>query len=124
MEHQNWNTVVINGKQSAVPSTRQVSSGTTIKKQQGGKNSNKGQELTGLKRKLDGDEIEPLPTVSRSLSQQIVAARNAAGLTQKDLAQKINEKVDVIKSYEAGTALPNPGVLSKLQRALNTTLTK
>jgi putative transcription factor len=50
-------------------------------------------------------------------------ARQAQGLSQKDLAQKINEKPNIINDYEASRGVPNQQVLSKLQRILNVKLT-
>jgi len=121
MNHQNWDTVIINGKQAKPKRDVHL---VSEKKISGGKNSNYGNGLPSLTKKLDGDEITPLPTVSKTLSQQIITARNQAGLTQKDLAQKINEKIDIVKGYESGEIIPNPNVTNKLQRALNTTFTK
>ena len=43
-------------------------------------------------------------------------------LTQKDLAQKVNEKPSVLQDYEAGKAVPNQVVLAKLERALGVKL--
>lgn len=43
-------------------------------------------------------------------------------LAQKDLAQKVNEKPSVIADYEAGRAIPNPQILSKLERVLGVKL--
>jgi putative transcription factor len=37
---------------------------------------------------------------------------------QKELALAINEKPTVIGEYESGRAIPNPSILSKLDRAL------
>lgn len=49
-------------------------------------------------------------------------ARNAKGITQKDLAQMINEKSGVINEYENGRAVPNPNIINKLEKALGTKL--
>lgn len=43
-------------------------------------------------------------------------------LSQKDVAQKINEKPSVLQDYEAGRAIPNPQILSKLERVLGVKL--
>ena len=43
-------------------------------------------------------------------------------LTQKDVAQKINEKPSVLQDYEAGKAIPNPQILGKLERVLGVKL--
>ena len=39
-------------------------------------------------------------------------------MTQKDLATKINEKIQVVQEFESGKALPNPQVLGKMERVL------
>lgn len=58
-----------------------------------------------------------------SVSKAIQQARQAKGLTQKDLATKINEKPSVVNDYEGGKALnPNQQILMKLERALGVKL--
>jgi putative transcription factor len=49
-------------------------------------------------------------------------ARNNLKLSQKDIAQKVNEKPSVIQDYESGKAIPNPQILGKLERALGVKL--
>jgi putative transcription factor len=44
------------------------------------------------------------------------------GFTQKDLAQKVNEKPSVIQDYESSKAIPNPQILGKLERTLGVKL--
>jgi len=50
------------------------------------------------------------------------SARLELKLTQKDVAQKINEKPSVVQDYESGKAIPNPQILGKLERILGTKL--
>ncbi len=57
-------------------------------------------------------------TVGFALKTAIQSARLAKKMTQKELALAINEKATVIADYEAGRAIPNPSILSKLDRAL------
>lgn len=57
-------------------------------------------------------------TISLDVSKLIQQGRQAKGFTQKDLSTKINEKPQVVNDYEAGRAIPNQVVLSKLERAL------
>jgi putative transcription factor len=54
--------------------------------------------------------------------QAIQTARMEKQLTQKDLAQKTNEKPSVIQDYESGKAVPNPQILSKFERILGVKL--
>lgn len=44
------------------------------------------------------------------------------GLSQKDCAQKVNEKPSVLQDYESGKAIPNTQILAKLERALGVKL--
>ena len=43
-------------------------------------------------------------------------------MSQKDLAQKVNEKPSVIQDYEASRAIPNPQILGKLERIVGVKL--
>mmetsp|Transcript_27999 Transcript_27999/g.82335 ORF Transcript_27999/g.82335 Transcript_27999/m.82335 type:complete len:87 (+) Transcript_27999:559-819(+) len=45
-------------------------------------------------------------------------ARMAKKMTQKELATAINEKPQVIGEYESGKAIPNPQIISKMERKL------
>jgi len=55
-------------------------------------------------------------------TQAIQQARMEKGLSQKDCAQKINEKPSVLQDYESGKAIPNTQILSKLERLLGVKL--
>ena len=54
--------------------------------------------------------------------QAISQARMEKGLSQKDCAQKINEKPSVLQDYESGKAIPNTQILAKLERVLGVKL--
>ena len=80
--------------------------------------SNK-QKVGGDVRRLDAaEEAEKLPTISRDLRIRIQQARAAKGMTQKELATKINLKATIVQSYENGKAVPSNDVLNKMERAL------
>ena len=49
-------------------------------------------------------------------------ARSAKGMTQRQLAQLIREKPSVINDYEAGRALPDNGLLSRIEKVLGSKL--
>ncbi|KAG8217224.1 hypothetical protein J3R82DRAFT_5310 [Butyriboletus roseoflavus] len=73
--------------------------------------------------KLDREnEVAPPPKVNASVGKAIQTARMEKQLTQKDLAQKINEKPSVIQDYESGKAIPSPQILSKMERTLGVKL--
>ncbi|KAI7903217.1 multi protein bridging factor 1-domain-containing protein [Cokeromyces recurvatus] len=69
--------------------------------------------------KLDREnDVPPPPRVDMSVGKAIQKGRQAKGITQKDLAQLINEKPQVVNEYEAGKAIPNQNILGKMERAL------
>lgn len=43
-------------------------------------------------------------------------------LSQKDIAQKINEKPSILQDYESSKAIPNSQILAKLERVLKVKL--
>lgn len=51
-------------------------------------------------------------------------ARTGKKLSQKQLAQLMNEKPSLIADYESGRAIPNGQVISKLNRVLGCKLPK
>ncbi|KAJ8488289.1 hypothetical protein ONZ51_g3641 [Trametes cubensis] len=73
--------------------------------------------------KLDREnEVAPPPKVPPSVGKAIQQARMDKQLSQKDCAQKINEKPSVLQDYESGRAIPNPQILAKLERVLGVKL--
>ncbi|KAF8630366.1 hypothetical protein AX15_002930 [Amanita polypyramis BW_CC] len=73
--------------------------------------------------KLDREnEVAPPPKIAPSVGRAIQAARMELKLSQKDVAQKINEKPSVVQDYEASKAIPNAQVLGKLERVLGVKL--
>ncbi|XP_021564773.1 endothelial differentiation-related factor 1 [Carlito syrichta] len=80
---------------------------------------NKQHSLTKNTAKLDR-ETEELhhDRVPLEVGKAIQQGRQSKGLTQKDLATKINEKPQVIADYESGRAIPNNQVLGKIERAI------
>ena len=54
--------------------------------------------------------------------QAIRDARASAKMSQKDLAQKINEKQSVIQDLESAKAISSPQILSKLEKILHVKL--
>lgn len=74
-------------------------------------------------RKLEeADDVGKIAKVDKSLSKAIMQARTAKKMTQKELATAINEKPQVVSLYESGKAVPNPQIISKLERKLGTKL--
>jgi putative transcription factor len=66
------------------------------------------------------DDIEEL---AQDYDERIRNAREAAGLSQEELAKQLNEKASLIRKLEHGDTLPSDDVQSKLERALDIDLT-
>ena len=127
-DHQDWDTVVVRKKhkkpRSAAAQNEMRRAGAeveSVRKYNAG--TNKHTKTTLNTRKLD-EEMEETKhaTVSLSLSRAIQQGRQAKGMTQKQLAQKINEKATVVAQYEQGKAIPNNAIIRKMERALGTKL--
>jgi len=100
---------------------RQGSDIETSKKWSAGQNK---QHLTTKDTAKLDRETEELhhDTLGLDVGRIIQQVRNEKKMTQKELATKINEKQQVINEYEAGRAIPNQQVLSKLERVLGVRL--
>jgi len=73
--------------------------------------------------KLDREnEVAPPAKIAPTVGRAIQDARMEKKLSQKDVAQKINEKPSVIQDYESSKAIPNPQILGKLERVLGVKL--
>ncbi|XP_053595841.1 endothelial differentiation-related factor 1 homolog isoform X2 [Microplitis mediator] len=88
-----------------------------------GGGSNKQHVNTKNTAKLDR-ETEELKheTVPLDLGKLIQQGRQSKGLSQKDLATKVNEKAQVINDYEAGRGIPNQMVIGKIEKVLGVKL--
>eukprot|EP00941_MAST-03F_sp_MAST-3F-sp1_P002301 g2301.t1 len=56
-------------------------------------------------------------TVGLSMAKKIQQARNQAGLTQKQLAQKLNCKASIIQSYETGKGIPVGRIIQQIEKS-------
>ncbi|KAI0295506.1 multi protein bridging factor 1-domain-containing protein [Russula brevipes] len=113
----------LNGTSDIITARRAGAVVATEKKVVGG--ANKAHQGTDHQRiaKLDRDnEVAPPSKVAPSVGRAMQTARMEKQLSQKDVAQKINEKPSVLQDYESGKAIPNPQILSKLERVLGVKL--
>ena len=101
--------------------TKPTAKKAVVKKPTG--NGGSGVDARAVERRVD-DSDAPLvrKEVNKKVSLEIQRARQAKGWTQKELAQRISEKPQVISDYEAGRAQPSQQVLTKLERALGVKL--
>jgi putative transcription factor len=68
---------------------------------------------------LEGVEKEDLV---EDYAQRIRGAREKAGMSQKDLAMKINERVTILSKIEAAQMRPDEKIIAKLQKELGIVL--
>ncbi|KAL7980828.1 hypothetical protein Chor_001982 [Crotalus horridus] len=128
MAESDWDTVTVlrkkgpsaaqaKSKQAVLTAQRRGEDVETSKKWAAGQN--KQHSITKNTAKLDR-ETEELhhDRVPLEVGKVIQQGRQGKGLTQKDLATKINEKPQVIADYESGRAIPNNQVLGKIERAI------
>ncbi|KAJ3857928.1 hypothetical protein EV368DRAFT_70688 [Lentinula lateritia] len=105
----------LNGTSGAVVGTDKKTTGGSNKAHQGTDH----QKIAKLDRE---NEVAPPPKVAPSVGRAMAAARAELKLTQKDLAQKVNEKPSVMQEYESGKAIPSVQILGKLERILGVRL--
>jgi putative transcription factor len=70
------------------------------------------------------DMFDDMEEVVQDYDERIRNAREAAGLSQEDLADELNEKASLIRKLERGASLPSDSVQGKLERELDITLTE
>ena len=105
LEHQDWKTVYVH----------------LDKKKNNEQKESKKTKGPSEKTKLDYTHGEDFKTkkVNLNLSTEIRTRRNLKGMTQKELAQKINVKPAIINDYESGKAVPDPKIINKIKKILN-----
>lgn len=109
---QDWNNVVFHKNPSPKTNKSSYSSSVSTKK----KPSNHVIFLNNLDNQTDAFKLKK---VNKSLSQKIINYRLSNNLTQIQLANKLNLKVDIIKSYENASAIPDDTTLNKFNRLLS-----
>jgi len=61
-----------------------------------------------LKKLAQETDVPQLNRLDKGFSKFMKDSRQKVGVTQQQLAQALSVKVEMIKSYENGTAIPNP----------------
>jgi len=64
------------------------------------------------------DMFDEMDEIAQDFDDQIRSARESKGLSQKELAQQLNEKASLIRKLEQGNSLPSDDVRGKLEKAL------
>ena len=93
-----------------VTQTKKYGGGGNSAQHGGGKNTMKLDEET---------EVMKHDQVDIHFGKALMQARMAAKMTQKQLAQKLNVKASIVQNYEKAKGIPNPRLISNMERALN-----
>ncbi|KAJ7756774.1 ylMBF1 [Mycena maculata] len=96
--------------------------GTDKKVTAGGNKAHQGTDHQRIAKLDRENEVAPPAKIAPSVGRAIQDARMELKLSQKDVAQKINEKPSILQDYESSKAIPNPQILGKLERALGVKL--
>ncbi|ACV10547.1 transcriptional regulator, XRE family [Halorhabdus utahensis DSM 12940] len=70
------------------------------------------------------DMFDEMDELVQDFDQRIRSAREAADMSQEELADQLNEKASLIRKLEHGDHLPSDDVQQKLERALDIELTE
>jgi ribosome-binding protein aMBF1 (putative translation factor) len=111
--HQDWKTIVFNKKEK-----------DEGKRKDEGKNSKSNETISSttgtpmwkLEKQIDDEngKGKVLQCIDKNTSKQIIESRMKLKLTQKDLAQKLNIPVNIIKEIEGGTFINNKAIIGKI----------
>ncbi|EIM82487.1 MBF1-domain-containing protein [Stereum hirsutum FP-91666 SS1] len=134
MSNVDWDSKLVIGNKSKAPKVTKTTSDLNEALRAGAVVATDKKVTTGLNKahqgtdhqriaKLDREnEVAPPPKIAPSVGKAMSQARLDLKLSQKDVAQKINEKPSILQDYESGKAIPNPQILGKLERVLGVKL--
>jgi len=111
---------VVKGK-SAINAAQRSGAIIGTEKKYAGANTKSGTDGQ-LLAKIDRDnDIVALRHVGKEVGLAIIKRRNemVPKMTQKDLADKVQSKANIIAEVEKGDASPDPNLLEKISRVLN-----
>ena len=68
------------------------------------------------------DMFDEMDELAQDYDETVRSARESAGLSQEDLARKLNEKASLIRKIERGDTLPSDEIQAKLESELGVDL--
>jgi len=95
------------------------SSGSSSSSSSGSSSSSSSSGGSSQRRRDMFDEMDEL---AQDYDETVRSARESAGMSQEDLARKLNEKASLIRKIERGDTLPSDDVQRKLESALDVDL--
>lgn len=111
--HQDWDTVILRGRKE-LHAPRE-----TLKRERpAGQLREEGTPAWKIERRADAESGSPVDRVSRAEGAEIARARTALGMSQSDLARRVNAPAATINEIERGVAVRNGPLLAKIRAAL------
>ena len=105
MEHQDWKTIYVkSNKQPDNKTQKQQSQSNNFEKK--------------MEEKIENGNMRN-EKIDKDKSLSIQQKRQSKGLTQKDLANKLNIPVKTINEIESGKGNKNPQIINRINRYLN-----
>lgn len=104
LDHQDWKTIIVKKPKENLKISKK-------------KISNNSQKIISVEKKAEEGDLKQ-KKITLELRQDIMKARAAKSLTQKQLASSVNLPQQVISDIESGKALYNPQHISKIKRFL------
>lgn len=108
--HQDWTPVIMKAKKTQTEAVPKVQAVTTTPA---------GKLAWKIEKQVDSDLGKPLNYLPHDTIRAIIGGRTSAKLTQKQLAQRLNIQEKDIKDIEAGKAIENKALISRIKRFLN-----
>ncbi len=102
----------------------QTTSSTSTKYSTSSSGSDDSSGSSGSSSSRRHDMFDEMETLAADYDQRIRQAREQAGLSQEELADRLNEKRSVIRKLERGDVLPSDDVQTKLESALDISLSE
>ena len=87
-------------------------------------NADSGSSSGGTRRRRGQDMLDDMAELAADYDSRIRNAREAAGLSQEELAGEMNEKASLIRKLERGEMLPSDDVQRKIERELGISLSE
>lgn len=112
----------VRSQESSGGSTKYSTSSSSGSGSSGGSSSASSGSGGGGDRSRRRDMFDEMEEIAQDYDQRIRNARESAGLSQKELANDLNEKASLIRKLERGDTLPSDAVQKKLERKLDITL--
>lgn len=112
MEHQDWSTVYIKADKeiNKTPDQRKKEKEREI-------NAVKFAKENKIEKQIEDGNLKH-KKMDVSFGKELQKKRLSKGMTQKDLAQKLNTPVKNINEIEAGKAKHNPGLMNKINKIM------